>query len=132
MSWSYAVADGEPTSFCRFVVPPQENHNFNTGVLAGGGLNLQQTGAYFFQFGIMSRHPVGHGGWRVELICPSLLTSEWGCVGHAKTIAGGQSFWKVIWRWGEGYPDAAVDVYDYRAIDFGFSPNPAPSFKTLW
>ncbi len=130
--WSYARGGGEFHSFTRFTVPSPENHNFNTGVLEGGGANLQESGVYFFQFGAMSRYPIGHGGWRVGLLCPSILTTGWGCVEHARTLSGSQSFWKVIWRWGEDYPGVSVSAFGNRTMILENAPNSAPDFQTLW
>jgi len=132
VEWSYSLADGPSTELTSFQAPPAENKDFNTGVLDGGTLGPQQTGSYFFQFGMMSRYPIGHAGWRVELDCPSVLTSGWRCVDHVKTLAGDQSFWKVFWRWGEDYSEVSTSAFDSRSIVFGFAPNSAQSFQSLW
>jgi len=133
VSWTYSVSGGAFTNFTSFLPPSSENHDFNTGVLLGGALSGLQSGSYFFQFGIMSRYPIGHGGWDVALACPAILDSEWSCVSHAKTLAGDQSFWKVFWRWGEDYPDAMVVSPQPGYLVFGFSSTySTTSFVSLW
>ncbi len=132
VDWSYSLAGGKPMVFTSFITPPAETRIFNTGLLEGGTLGPQQSGSYFFQFGIMSRYPIGHGGWRVELACPSVFTADWNCVDHARTLAGEQSFWKVFWRWGERYPDVSISSYGRHAIVLQYAPAATQSFQTLW
>ena len=133
VQWTYAQGDGPQVNFTRFVAPPAENHDFNTGVLPGGTLGPGQSGSYFFQFGVMSRYPIEHPGWRVTLACPSTLTSSWSCIGHAKTLDGSQSFWKVFWRWGEDYPGALVAAggNDTAVLEYS-AAGASPNFTELW
>ena len=133
VQWSYSEPGGPFVYFTGFVPPRSENQDFNTGVLSGGTPTAAQSGSYFFQFGIMSRYPIGHAGWTVSLTCPAVLEADWNCVPHANTLAGGQSFWKVFWRWGEDYPNSiAVSPQPERVI-FGFSlSSSASSFQSLW
>jgi len=131
--WTYSEQGGPFANFTSFVPPTSENHDFNTGVLPGGTPTAAQSGSYFFQFGIMSRYPIGHSGWTVALTCPAVLTTEWSCVPHARTLTGDQSFWKVFWRWGEDYPDTMVVSPQPDRMVFGFSSaSPAKSFESLW
>ena len=133
VSWTYSESGGPFTNFTSFLPPSSENHDFNTGLLPGGALSGLQSGSYFFQFGIMSRYPIGHGGWDVALTCPAVLNSEWSCVPHAKTLAGDQSFWKVFWRWGEDYPDVMLVSPQPAHMVFGFSSTSSTtSFVSLW
>jgi hypothetical protein len=133
VDWSYSVA-GEPSvNFTRFVAPAAENHDFNTGVLPGGTLGPGQSASYFFQFGIMSRYPIGHPGWRASFTCPSLLVGSWSCASEVRTLAGSQSYWKVFWRWGEEYPDVSVMPSTNYAAGFAYSGSGGtPSFTELW
>jgi len=133
VSWTYSESGGSFTNFTSFLPPSVENHDFNTGVLPGGALSGLQSGSYFFQFGIMSRYPIGHDGWRAALTCPAVLTSGWTCVPHAKTLSGDQSFWKVFWRWGEDYPNAIVlsPRPDYLVFEYS-SASSTLSFEDLW
>jgi hypothetical protein len=110
VAWSYSLGAGGLTNFTSFEAPTQENPNFNTGVAIGGSLTAEQSAAYFFQFGISSRYPIGHGGWGVEFYCPAVEDSGgWECIPHARTVQGEQSYWKVLWRWGEDYPNVSIE-----------------------
>jgi hypothetical protein len=132
--WSYSSGGAPFTDFTRYQVPRPENHNFNTGVLGGGTLSSQQQASYFFQFGVMSRFPIGHPGWTVSMYCPSVLVNgSWGCIKHARTVQGGQSYWKVLWRWGENYQNVLVGGNVARKAIFVYSPNgTSGSFRILW
>ena len=131
--WSYSRSGGAFTNFTDFIPSSAENRDFNTGVLSGGTPTAAQSGSYFFQFGIMSRYPIGHDGWKVELTCPAVLDAEWSCVPHASTLTGDQSFWKVFWRWGEDYVDSMAFSPGPDRVIFGFSTNPSTSsFRSLW
>ena len=131
--WTFSESGGPFVNFTGFIPPSSENHDFNTGVLPGGTPTAAQSGSYFFQFGIMSRYPIGHKGWAVELTCPAVLDADWSCVPHARTLAGDQSFWKVFWRWGEDYPETTVASPQPDLLIFGFSPaSSTPSFQRLW
>lgn len=132
IEWSYRLGSGPMVNFTSYTVPAPENHNFNTGV-SGGVSYSEQKAAYFYQFGIMSLYPIGHGGWRVVMRCPSLLTNgSWSCVSHASTLQGVDSYWKVIWRWGESYADVSVTSPAAGTIDFGYSSPGTASFSALW
>jgi hypothetical protein len=132
VAWSFSAGGMGRTEFAVFIPPEAENHDFNTGVLEGGTLGPQQTGSYFLQFGIMSRYAIGHGGWKAELGCPSILTNSWECVSHARTLAGDQSYWKVFWRWGEDYQDVSVTPAGSQGLVFQFAQKATPSFGILW
>ena len=131
--WTYSESRGPFVNFTSFVPPSSENHDFNTGVLPGGTPTAGQSGSYFFQFGVMSRYPIGHAGWTIALTCPAILNVRWTCVPHARTLAGDQSFWKVFWRWGEDYPNATDVSPQPDLLIFGFSSaSSTPSFEGLW
>jgi hypothetical protein len=131
--WSYLAKGRQPVNFTSFSVPTQENHDFNTGVSGGVSLSSQKA-AYFFQFGVMSLHPVERGGWRIVLTCPATLwNSTWACVQHANSLRGADSYWKVIWRWGEDYPGVSVKPEGKGSIAFETSAfEPTTSFQPLW
>ena len=133
LNWTYTIDGGGTSSFATFWTPRHENPNFNTGVYGGGMSSAtQQNAAYFYQFGIMSRYPIGGGGWDVELSCPSILTSGWNCVQHAKTLEGDQSYWKVIWRWGELYPNVSITTDGLQGVLLSYSKDSTTSLQTLW
>jgi hypothetical protein len=128
--WSYGMSGQGDRNFTWFTTPSAENPNFNTGVLQGG--NPPQKASYFFQFGMMSRYPIEDGGWRVTMWCPSLLGATWSCIKHAMTLDGGQSFWKIFWRWGEDYQGASVTSPIPGEVQFAHSSESTPSFQKLW
>ena len=130
VAWSYFIQGGTPTNFTSFTVPKAENLDFNTAILPGG--TTPQQASYFFQFGVMSRYPIGHGGWSVDIFCPAVLVATWRCVDHAMTLAGDQSFWKIFWRWGEDYPGVSVSSPRIYEIAFGYAEGSTPSFRGLW
>ncbi len=131
--WSYSVGPGPVKNLTSFSPEPAEKPYFNTGILAGG---WSQPGYYFFQFGISSRYPIGHQGWTVSLSCPATLDGgRWACVDHARTLQGGQSYWKVLWRYGDDYPNvrASTPAGLSDTIAFSFSPGgTTESFAGLW
>ena len=132
VTWSYIMAGGAPANFTDFSPPAAENHVFNTGVLVGGLAGQSQNASYFFQFGVMSRYPIGHGGWTVEMLCPSILTVRWDCIEHAMSLQGAQSYWKIFWRWGEDYAGASVVSPSAGVVRISYSGATTPSFRTLW
>jgi hypothetical protein len=129
--WVYEVGAGPPLNLTSFEAPPQENPYFDIGVLSGSG---GESGYYFFQFGIMSGFPIGRGGWSVAFECPAYLAdSGWKCVDHARTLEGSQSYWKVLWRWGEDYPNVEAVPNGDQGVVFSYSPSTTMgSFQSLW
>lgn len=133
LEWWYAGDRGRFNYFTSYQVPQPENHDFNTGVSGGVSLSPQKA-AYFFQFGMTSEYPIGHGGWKVSLACPTVLADgSWACVPHARTLLGVDSYWKVIWRWGESYPDVALSPSGNHSAVFRYSStNATGDFQGLW
>jgi hypothetical protein len=82
----------------------------------------------------MSRFPVGGPGWSVGFGCPSYLSAgAWTCVGHLTTLGGADSYWKVLWRYGEEYPNVVATVDGPEAFSLAYSPTTTMgSFQTLW
>jgi hypothetical protein len=132
VEWSYSVGGGGFTNYTSFAAPRAENPSFNTGVLVGGTIGPQQNASYFFQFGIMSRYPIGHAGWTVTLYCPALLDTGWRCIDHAKTLTGNQSYWKIFWRWGEDYNGVSMTSGRADEMRFVYSSASTPSYLALW
>ena len=95
---------------------------YATGKLADFFISDNQSSFYF----------MSGGGWKVLLTCPSLENVTWSCVKHALTLDGSQSFWKILWRWGEDYQDMSVTSTRPGEIQFGFSNESTPSFRQLW
>jgi len=131
--WLYSEGVGRFLNLTSFKTPGQENTDFNTGVSGGVSLSPQKE-AYFFQFGVMSRYPLGHGGWRVSFVCPSTFSDgTWTCIPHASTLLGSDSYWKVIWRWGENYPGVSIRSDEAWQATFAFSSTRAAvDLQKLW
>jgi len=129
--WVYAIGSGPARNLTRFETQPQENPYFNLGTFSGG---IRNSMSGFFQFGMMSRYPIGRGGWLVTLECPAYMAaSGWKCVDHARTLEGGQSYWKVLWRWGEDYPHVVALPNGGQGVAFSYSPSATmESFQSLW
>lgn len=133
VNWSYANKGAESVDFASFEAPPQENHAFNTGISGGVSLSRQKE-AYFYQFGVLSKYPIESPGWGVHFQCPSILVNAtWACIGHARTLTGSDSFWKVIWRWGEDYPGVNIATDGPKAVLFEYSAtNATADLSPLW
>src|SRR5271157_533416 len=125
--WSYGVVIGgvsENVQFANFTAPAKENPAFNVGVVDVSSPMSTQQEAIFYQFGMMSRYPLGHGGWYVSFFCPQTLQNHnWVCVSHAQTAEGGFSFWKVLWKWGEDYPNVVVQSAGNDSFSLAYSPS---------
>jgi hypothetical protein len=146
--WSYSVNEGALQNFTSFVPPAVDNPYFNIGTLGGIPSSpeppspyfpAQSTGYYFFQYGLMSAYPIGHGGWAVSFDCPSYLSGEndsWKCIQHSDTVQGDKAYWKAIFRWGEPYSNVIPTVESEGtspAVRFSYSPSSTmPSFESLW
>ena len=129
VSWFY-YADNETKRAASFLAPPQENPGFDAGWL-GLSSTPSPGGFSFFQFGMMSAFPIGHGGWRVTISCPSILVNTtWTCINHAELLQGDQSFWKAVWRWGEPYPHVTA-IINSEAQEYVFPvfPDNGPEFS---
>ena len=120
--WSYSVGGSPASNFTSFSPPAQENSYFTVGTLGEVPASPQPSrafyanptmsavvapnspGYYFFQYGLMSKYAIGHPGWQVNFACPSYLDNgSWTCIRHSDSIQGDESYWKVIWRWGNPY-----------------------------
>jgi hypothetical protein len=54
-------------------------------------------------------------------------------VDHARTLEGSQSFWKVLWRWGEDYPNIEAVPNGDKGVIFSYSPSMTmKNFQSLW
>jgi hypothetical protein len=130
--WSYSIGGGGFSNLTAYEVPPPENHDFNTGVSVGG--SILQNASYFYQFGVMSAYPISRGGWSVTFGCPATLAvGVWTCVEHARSLIGEDSYWKVIWRWGEDYPGVSVVRVGGQTAVFSSTPGGSlQNQKSLW
>jgi hypothetical protein len=142
------VNQGPLQNFTSFVPPTVDNPYFNIGTLGSVPSSseppsvyfpFQTTGFYFFQYGLMSAYPIGHGGWSVSFVCPSYLTGtsdDWKCVQHSDSVQGDKAYWKAIWRWGQPYSNV-IPVVERNGtspvVTFSYSPSSTmPSFESLW
>jgi hypothetical protein len=155
--WSYSIDLGPIQRFATFDPPAQENPYFHVGTLGNlpsspepprvlypqGLLNLisspEASGFYFYQYGVTSHYPIGHGGWQATFLCPSYLLkgAAWTCLPHSDSIQGDQSYWKVFWRWGDPYSNVAVGPCNGGSTSscarFRYDPaSTLPNFETLW
>lgn len=130
--WYYGTGSGE-RALAAFQAPRQENRDFDAGWL-GPSTTPSRGGFPFFQFGIMSAYPIGHGGWEVAASCPSVLNgSKWGCLEDVELFQGDISFWKALWRWGENYPGAGALADPLaRTLTFHYSPQGVEDFQRAW
>ncbi len=134
-TWSYSFGGGEMRNFTSFVPPSGEKGYFNTGYLGGGPTSRGESGYYFLQVGVSSKYPISRAGWSVLFVCPETLgAGTWTCIQHSRTLQGGQSYWKVLWRWGEDYPNAVADpLQSPVGVRFSYSANSTMrSFEPLW
>jgi hypothetical protein len=54
-------------------------------------------------------------------------------VGRAHTLEGSQSYWKVLWRWGEDSPSVEAVPNGDQVVVFSYSPSTTmKSFQSLW
>ncbi|MDA4114843.1 MAG: hypothetical protein OK474_12435 [Thaumarchaeota archaeon] len=149
--WSFSVDQGPASDFTSFTPISQNNPYFIVGTqgnipatplpprpfFPNSLLSILTTpsspGFYFFQYGMMSSYPIGHPGWSVSFICPSYLVGgNWECLNHSDTLQGDQSYWKVIWRWGESYRNVAARTNGAATVTFSYSSSTMPSFSPLW
>lgn len=90
-------------------------------------------GALFFQVGVSSLAPL-QGNWSATFACPSYnINGTWQCTGHEETTQGSESFWKVLWRWGEDLPNAGFTaVPTNHTISFHRSSSTMASYQIVW
>jgi hypothetical protein len=129
--WVYRL-DGETHQLGSFAAPVRENQDFNAGWL-GPPDSPSLGGAFFFQFGV-SKVGQTTGRWAISFDCPAILVNgSWNCISHAETLEGDQSYWKVLWRWGENFPGVAAQLESTPySVTFHNSNSTMGSFTSLW
>lgn len=133
VNWLYDYGNAPLKQFAALNATRGENSDFNIGALPSNPPYQQQSGNYFYQFGILSLFPIGHGGWDVTFSCPAYTSnSSWTCMSHASSIQGGQSFWKDLWRWGESYSGVAVFNITGHSVTFGYGTTTMGNFQRFW
>ncbi len=129
--WEYGLG-GRTYQLGAFVASGRANSAFNAGWL-GPPVNPSPGGAFFFQFGV-SKTGQMTGPWSVSFDCPSIFwNGTWSCINHAESLQGDQSFWKVLWRWGESFRgvEAQADP-SLRSVTFHGSNSTMCSFVGFW
>lgn len=100
VNWYYNTTGVPWRHFGSFTPDFREGKYFDIGVVGGlAPVNIPQSRAYFFQFGVASKYPVQH--WSVRLLHPSFqYQGAWRIMEKAATIQGDVSYWKANYRWG--------------------------------
>lgn len=180
--WSYSFPnqqqpDAVTKTFAIFEPTSLDNPYFNVGSLGNVPIDPQpphllypsglsslfqgssSSGFYFFQYGMMSRYPIAHGGWRVTFQCPEYSLSaigrgatsnasgvgngislpptsdsNWECIGHSDSVQGDLSYWKVFWRWGEPYYNVVAHPNASAfAVTFSYSAtSTVDNYQRFW
>jgi len=101
--WYYRADSSDWMEYSHFVPPDIENAYFNLGVIGvGNPISNPDTGnAFFFQAGVSTRIPDSTSLGSVTFDCLAYYdeTGERHCT-ELEAIAGGNSHWKVLWKWG--------------------------------
>jgi hypothetical protein len=103
VTWSYRVNGSDWLEFSHFQARGIENPYFNLGVIemANPIANPESGNAYFYQVGVSVPRDSSASG-RVTFECPAYYDKEGNkhCA-NLEAISGGNSHWKVLWKWGE-------------------------------
>ncbi len=129
--WEYSVG-GQTNQLGAFEASARANAAFNAGWL-GPPDTPSPGGAFFFQFGV-SKVGQLYGRWSVSFECPSIFwIGKWGCIDHSESLQGDQSYWKVLWRWGETFPGVQAQANaTSHTVTFHNSSSTIGSFVTYW
>ena len=111
VNWSYKTG-GNWSKYSSFVPPKIENPYFNLGVIWVGSptANPDLQHAYFYQAGVsVSNKEVQYG--QITFECPSYYDKQGAkhC-SQLTAVEGGNSHWKVLWKWGVPNDNARVAV----------------------
>ncbi len=110
VNWYYWVDRETSQRFASFNTPRIQNSYFNIGEI-GGAHNPPYGKAFFYQSGVMSNSPPSSGKWRITIECPAYLSAgKWACLSNPRILQGDVSYWKVLWRWGEPYPEVDLNM----------------------
>jgi hypothetical protein len=113
VNWYYRT-DGNWSKYSSFVSPEIENPYFNLGVIWVGSPtanpDLQQ--AYFYQAGVSTPSKQVQYG-QITFECPSYYDGQGAKHCPPLTaVEGGNSHWKVLWKWGLPNDNARVAVQE--------------------
>ena len=111
VEWYYKTGDNW-SRYSSFIPPKIENPYFNLGVIWVGSptANPDLQNAYFYQAGVSTATKDTQYG-QITFECPSYYDREGAkqCIPPAPII-GGNSHWKVLWKWGLPNDKARVEV----------------------
>lgn len=115
VGWYYK-SGGNWSKYSSFVPPKIENPYFNLGVIWVGNpfSNPGSSRAYFYQAGVSVSDKVQYG--QITFECPSYRDKQG--AKHCPQLAavnGGNSQWKVLWKWGAPNENARVAVHGTSA-----------------
>jgi hypothetical protein len=129
--WEYSIG-GETDRLGAFEASARANAAFNAGWF-GPPDNPSPGGAFFFQFGVSKLGNL-NVPWSVSFKCPSIFwNGAWNCIDHSESLQGDQSYWKVLWRWGETFPGVQAQANaTAHTVTFRDSNSTMGSFVTFW
>jgi len=111
VDWYYKTS-GDWSKYSSFVPPKIENPYFNLGVIWVGSptANPDLQNAYFYQTGVSTPGKEVRYG-KITFECPSYYDKQGlkQCIPIAAVI-GGNSHWKVLWKWGLPNDNARIEV----------------------
>ncbi len=111
VEWYYKTGDNW-SKYSSFVPPKIENPFFDLGVIWVGSptANPDLQNAYFYQAGVSTPNKQVQYG-KITFECPSYYDKQGTkhCI-PATPIIGGNSHWKVLWKWGLPNDKASVAV----------------------
>jgi hypothetical protein len=117
VDWYYKTGSNW-SIYSSFVPPKIENPYFNLGVIWVGSptANPDLQNAYFYQVGVSTPTREARYG-QIEFECLSYYDRQGTkqCI-PAAPIIGGNSHWKVLWKWGLPNDKASVAVQGTNVI----------------
>jgi hypothetical protein len=113
VNWYYKTGSNNWSKYSSFVPPEIENPYFNLGVIWVGSptANLDSQQAYFYQAGVSASNSKDAQYGQIAFECPSYYDKqgEKRCP-QMTTVDGGNSHWKVLWKWGAPNDNARVEM----------------------
>ena len=139
IQWFYRVHYDNNRSMSSWILynsftPPKiQNHYWDAGLFYVGEGNQPVDYAYFYQFGVTSAYPITNGNWHVFVQCPNIvLNGSRSCIPAAAYINGSQSFWKVLYTFGETYNGMTFSYLGNYEVDFYYSGHSPRDGTVIW
>ncbi|MGI0092274.1 MAG: hypothetical protein ACREBS_11255 [Nitrososphaerales archaeon] len=121
------------TLYSSFTPPEIQNHYWDAGLFWVGAGNHPTGYAYFYQFGVSSAYPDRDANWQVFVQCPNIvLNGSRSCIPAAAYLNGDQSFWKVLYTFGETYPGMTFSYLGNHEVEFYYSGQSPKTGATIW